>query len=336
MRKTLAAVATFAVSTTMLVGCGGDPSSDEASSAPAPETDQTSEESTSEGGDAFPVTVKHAQGELTIEEQPEKIVVMDLGVMDTLEAIGAKDAVKGVPMPDRLPDFLGGYSDVASVGSLFEPDMEEIAKIDPDLVIVAARSASLYQDLSKSYPTIDATISWKEPDYSERVPEQVRMIGEATGHADEAEQAAKDLEDKIAEYDGLASDKGSAIVVMTNGGEISLHGPQSRWAPIFDVLGFEPGFEEKADEGHKGQKVSFETVKEINPDYIFVVDRDAAIGEVDPGQTAEKVLDNDLVKATTAAQEDHIVYLTPDRWYLVMTGASNYGVLLDEIGDAVK
>lgn len=339
VRKTAAIFAAFAL---LITGC---------SSTDDPEVNGSSEPAQSGNADAsatggeskapsFPRTVDHASGTTTIESAPERIVVLDMAALDTIDALGAGEKVVGT-VTDSVPTWLSDdegidYSSVESIGGLKEPDMEAIAKLNPDLVIVGARSASFYEEFAKSFTTIDTTHSWENSNYSETVPDNITLVAEAVGYDDAGTKLSSDLEALIAQYKDAAADKGSALVVMTNGGEISLHGAKSRWAPIYNVFGFDEAYtKDEADEGHKGEKVSFETVKELNPDWMFVVDRDAAVGQAEAGDTAEQVLDNELVHETDAWKNDQVVYLSPERWYIVMTGASNFPTMLHEIANAI-
>ena len=52
------------------------------------------------------------------------------------------------------------------------------------------------------------------------------------------------------------------------------------------------------EKGNHGQPVTFEYIKKTNPDWLFVLDRSAAIGE--ESKAAKDVLDNPLVAETTA------------------------------------
>ena len=52
------------------------------------------------------------------------------------------------------------------------------------------------------------------------------------------------------------------------------------------------------EKGNHGQPVTFEYIKKTNPDWLFVLDRSAAIGE--EGKAAKDVLDNPLVAEMTA------------------------------------
>lgn len=327
------AAALAAASALTLTACSGGASDTTTATPSTPKTTASA--------DAFPRTVKHSSGETTITSKPASIVVLDMAALDTIDALGAGEFVTGTAVasvPTWLKDDKGiDYSKVANVGSLKEPDMEAIAKLKPDLVVVGNRSKSFYEEFSKNFTTIDMTHSWKTDDYSATVPQNVQMLAKAIGADKEGSAAAEAIRAKLTEYKGKGEGKGNALVVMTNAGELSLHNRGSRWAPIWDVFGFgEAHKRDKADEGHKGEKVSFETVKEINPDWMFVVDRDAAIGKSKPGETAQQVLDNELIGATTAAKKGQIVYLTPERWYIVMTGATNFPAMLDEIADAIK
>lgn len=338
-RKAFAALATL---TLLITGCSNDDGANSETGA-ASETSSTDEASSAGAEPAadFPRTVTHSSGETTIESKPSRIVVLDMAALDTIDALGAGENVVGTvakSVPTWLSDDDGiDYSTLTSVGSLKEPDMEAIAKLDPDLVVVGARSSGFYEEFSKMFPTINTTHSWDVENYSTTVPDSIRTVGQAVDYDAEADKLASDLEALLAEYKGMGKDKGAALVVMSNAGEISLHDARSRWAPIYDVFGFTEAYErDEADEGHKGEKVSFETVKEINPDWLFVLDRDAAVGKAEAGETAKQVLDNELIHGTTAWQKEQVVYLSPERWYIVMTGATNFPAMLTEIADAIK
>ena len=79
-----------------------------------------------------------------------------------------------------------------------------------------------------------------------------------------------------------------------------------------------------------GEPVSFEFLLENDPDHLWVVDRDAATGEAG-AQSAEAVLDNDIVAQTTAAENDQIVYLDPVAWYVVFGGIDTTQIMIDDV-----
>ncbi len=80
-----------------------------------------------------------------------------------------------------------------------------------------------------------------------------------------------------------------------------------------------------------GNEASFETVVSLDPDYIFVMDRDAAIG-TEGAQLAAEIMDNELVNSMRAAQDGNIVYLEhPAVWYTAEGGITALDYMLADL-----
>ncbi|GAA1058750.1 siderophore ABC transporter substrate-binding protein [Agromyces bracchium] len=274
---------------------------------------------------ATEITVEHAQGETVVPVNPETVIVFDIASLDTLDALGVE--VAGVPK-DNLPDYLDAYAseDVLNAGTLFEPDYEAVNAAAPDLIIVANRSAEALPELSKIAPTIDLSLDWT--DYLASFEQNVETLGEIFGAEDEAAEALAEIDDKIAEAQEATADAGAGLIVLTSGGEITAFGPGSRFGWLHDELGLTPVIEDVEAATH-GDPVSNEFILEANPDWLFVVDRDAAIGE--GGAAAEQILDNEVVAGTTAWSEDQVVYLDAQAWYVVMSGLTAVNTMVDEV-----
>ena len=76
---------------------------------------------------------------------------------------------------------------------------------------------------------------------------------------------------------------------------------------------------------------SFEFVVEKNPDYIFVMDRDAAI-QTDGAQLAQEIMENELVMGTDAYKNGNIVYLAhPAVWYTAEGGITALDIMLQDL-----
>ncbi|MFH5823062.1 siderophore ABC transporter substrate-binding protein [Georgenia sp. AZ-5] len=315
-RGTVATVGTTALALT-LAAC----SSSTASDSPA--------EAETEAGT---VTVEHAQGATEIPADPQRVVVFDMGTLDTLDALGLGEEVVGVPKAS-VPSFLGEYesADLADVGTLQEPDHEALARLDPDLVLVGFRSAAAYPELSKAFPTVDVTYEFTEG--LAGAERSAALVGEIFGKEAEVEELVAQLDAQVEEIRPAGEAAGTGMVLQTSGGEVTLNGAASRYGPIFTDLGVAEARTGVAAAQH-GEVVSFELIRDVNPDWIFAVDRDAAIGQPS-GQAAEQVLDNELVAATTAWQTGQVVYLDGERWYVVMHGLNNIQAMLDEIGGAL-
>ncbi len=123
-------------------------------------------------------------GSTSLEGTPERIVVFDLGVLQTLDTLGVEGVV-GVPEVANMPEDLSEYAsdDYTKVGSLKEPDYEQVNALEPDLIIVAARSAPAYGELSEIAPTIDMTVD--TTNFLNSAIERIETLGELFGKEDE-------------------------------------------------------------------------------------------------------------------------------------------------------
>ena len=277
------------------------------------------------GASAQDITVTHPQGETTISGVPEKVFTIDWAAFDNLNALGVE--VAGAP-GSNAPAYLSEYvsDDLFNVGSLFEPDFEGIAAEQPDLVIVAARSASTYPQISEIAPAVDMSVD--NMDLVAGVKGNLEQLGEIFGVEDRAAELIADLDAKIEEARAAADGKGTGLVLVTNAGSLGVYGPDSRVAWIYNELGIPSVMDDVDDGDHGGDGVSFEFLLETNPDWLFVVDRDAGVGNEG---AAAALLDNELMHQTTAWQNDQIIYLDPQAAYITMHGYTGLMLMLDQV-----
>jgi iron complex transport system substrate-binding protein len=276
---------------------------------------------------AEPLKITHAQGVTELAVPPKTVLTFDLSALDTLAALGVD--VAGVPEAN-LPKSLSQFKDKPTIGSLFEPDYEAVSALQPDLVIVAGRAAPKYAELAAIAPTIDLTTDPKS--FMKSAVGNVRKLGEIFGKQVEAEAALARLESSTSALRTEALSSGKAMLVLTTGGKMSTYGRGSRFGVLFTDYGFQPADDQIAA-GNHGQPVSFEYILEKNPDWLFVIDRDGAIGE--QGASASKLLDNEIVRQTAAWQKGHVVYLDAASWYLVGAGMTSLQSSVDQITAAL-
>lgn len=80
-----------------------------------------------------------------------------------------------------------------------------------------------------------------------------------------------------------------------------------------------------------GNEASFELIVSLNPDYIFVMDRDAAIG-TEGAQLAKDIMENELVMGTDAYNNGNLVYLeNPAVWYTAEGGITALDTMLSDL-----
>lgn len=264
---------------------------------------------------------------------PETIVVFDIAALDTIGALGGE--VAGAPL-ENVPDYLQDHlaADAFNAGTLFEADLLEIEAQQPDLIIIGGRSTALYDELSQIAPTVDLSLTGSYLDTLER---NTTFLGEVLGAEAEAEAAIDELTAGIDEARAVATEAGTGLGIMVSGGSLSALAPagdgadarSARGGLIYDLFGVEPAVDDIASATH-GEPISFEFLVEYDPDYLWVVDRDAAIG-TEGAEAAAAVLDNDIVAQTTAFAEDHIVYLDSTAWYVVFGGIDTTQRMIDDV-----
>lgn len=256
------------------------------------------------------VQVQDNTGQVSLPAKPKTVLVYDYGALDIIQSIGGE--VAGNPH-QALPPALQHYADTAKyadIGTLFEPDYEKIKALKPDLIIAGNRSLPKVQELKKFAPVLDVTID--NQNQMAHVYRNIRAISAIYGVPEKGEQEIQAIEAGIADVKAKAANQGGALLIMTNGGKLSAYGPGSRFDTLYSVFGVQ-SIQDKIEVSKHGQAVSFEYLLKTNPDYLLVLDRDAAIGK--EGQAAQKLLDNKLVHATKAWRNQHVVYLNSANWY---------------------
>ena len=277
-------------------------------------------------GFAQTVTVPVWDGDATVEVSPQTVVAFELAAIDTLDALGVE--IAGVPAfgpPAFLADAMNG---IETMGSLFEPDFEKLAILGPDLIIAGGRSQGKIDDLSELAQTLDMTISGTDLVETSKV--RTAAYGEIFGKQDEAAALIAALDNTLAEAQNAVAGKGSALIIMTNGGKMSAYGDDSRFGWLHTATGLPEAIADISAENH-GESISFEFIADVNPDWILVVDRLSAIGR--EGEAAAVTLDNPLIAGTTAGQNDQIIYLDSAPLYLAAGGANAIQILLNQLID---
>lgn len=258
------------------------------------------------------VQIKHASGTTAVPVNPKKVIVLDAASLDNLAALDV--AVAGVPTITMsggpLPRHLARYNMVPRVGTMFEPDYEKIHGAKPDLIIVAGRSQSKYAQLARIAPTIDLTIDATR--LVDNTKDNLKLLAGLFGKQARAGELTARLDTSITALKQQSAKAGNGLIVLTTGGKMSAYGPGSRFGVLHDVFGIKPAVTTLQTSNH-GQAISFEFIQKTNPDWLFVIDRDAAIGR--EGAAAAKFLDNELVGQTTAWKKKQVVYLDGLNWY---------------------
>ncbi len=274
--------------------------------------------------------------DVTLDKMPERIVALDYGFLDTLDAMGVEGIV-GVAagggkgnMPENLKEKYVN-DDVADVGTLKQIDFEAVAAADPDVIFISGRQTPFYEELKEITPNV-VFIGSDNENYIEAVYETVDLAAKIFGKEDKAEELKANLQEKVDAVKEKAAGYDNALVAMYNDKKISGfdNGADSRFAYVYNDFGFKPATTDIEASSH-GSDFSYESVLSVDPEVLLVIDRTASDVE-----TIKADIENDIIKQTRAYKEGKIVYLDGVNWYFSSNGVTTEAEKLDEILNELK
>lgn len=314
-KKLIGFISVLAVITLVLGACGGNDAKKDAKETKMSEV-------------AKDTTVKVTDGEgkeVEVPKNPKKVVVFDMGSLDTINQLGVGEAVIGAPLK-TLPKYLDTFKSVESAGGIKEPDMEKINAMQPELIIISGRQQDAQKDLEKIAPTlylgVDSAKTWKS------TKQNIETLGTIFDKEKVAKEKITKLETDIKDLKEKAeASKKKGLVTLVNEGSLSAYGKGSRFGIVHDTFGVAMA-DDKIEASTHGQEISYEYVLEKNPDVLFVIDRTKAIGGDD---SKNNVADNVLVKQTNAGKNGKVITLTPDVWYLSGGGIESTELMIKDV-----
>ena len=252
----------------------------------------------------FPVTIAAANGSVTIKAQPVAIISLSPTATETLYAIGAGSQVKAV---DDQSNFPAESASKKSKLSGFEPNVEAIAAMKPDLVVISDDSKGLSTALGKLGI---ATLLGAPAKTIDDVYTQIEQLGAATGHVGDAAALVGQMQTDLSTT--LASVvKTTAPVTFFH--EVDKTGYTATSATfigaIYKMLGLTNIADSVGDTTGYPQ-MSTEAIVTANPQIVFL--SDALYGE-----SAATVAARPGWSAVDAVKNNHIVALDSDvasRW----------------------
>lgn len=349
MKKKIMTLALSAVMAVSLAACGAGGNSDSSSSGSTSASGSSavsdvssasaaSDASTASSGEEKPetITVKSLNAnreevDLEVPYDPERIAILDMACLDIIDSLGVGDRVVGSAGTslDYLQDYVTDQN-IENLGTIKEADMEAVMACEPDVIFIGGRLSSSYDALSEIAPVVYLSTD-TEIGVVESVRKNASTIAAIFGLEDQVDELMADFDERIETLAAFAEGK-TAIIGMCTSGSFNVLGNDGRCSMIGREIGFENvGVDANADTSTHGNEASFEYVVEKNPDYIFVMDRDAAIG-TDGAQLAQDIMENELVQGTDAYKNGQLVYLEhPAVWYTAEGGVQALDLMLQDL-----
>ena len=290
---------------------------------------------------ASTITVEDNYGAVEIAVPVDKVVALDNRSFQILDQWGVDLVAAPIGLiPDTIPNYKNN-TNIVDLGSHREPDLEALTAAAPNLIINGQRFSQHYEDIKKlnpNTPMVDFEPR-EDKNLDEELKRQVTALGEIFGKQEEAKKINDDFDAALNRAKKAYNGSDKVMAVNVSSGEIGYIGPGvgRTFGPVFDMLELTPALEVKdSSSNHEGDDISVEAIAQSNPDWIFVLDRDAAVAE--KGETVvpakEIISDSAPLKNTKALKEDHVVYAPADTY--TNESIITYTVILNEIADAFE
>ncbi|MEB2287098.1 MAG: ABC transporter substrate-binding protein [Anaerolineae bacterium] len=242
--------------------------------------------------------VDFARRQITLEAPPQRVVGMSASISEMLFAIGVSPVgvTSGMDYPPEaaaLPDIGTGY----------QPNLEALAALEPDLII---GNAQLNMNILDKLEAIAPTIMIMTMTASD-VPQNVRLLGQATWHDTEAEYLARAYDGYLALADKIgASHEGPSIVFIVGTLDVPNYGKSATYfGDMAKRLGAVNIADSEADAGpFPGYaQLSIEAIVDADPDFVFTVTRGS------PTPMPETMASDPLWSSLSAFQNARVIEL---------------------------
>jgi len=246
---------------------------------------------------AFPVEVTDSAGNaVKLELPPQHIVSLSAGHTEILYAIGAGDQVTAV---DNTSDCPSAANELPKVDA-FVPSVEQIAGLEPDLVVIFFDPGDLQSSLQGlGIPVLNLAT----PESVQGVYDQTALLGEATGHPEDAVDVVAEMKEAVQEVQSRLAGVTEAPTVFH---EIDSHyfsaGSGTFIGDLYGML----GAANIADAtGQPYPQMSAEAIIQADPDVIVLADEDA-------GESPETVKARPGWGSVSAVKNDRIYVIDTD------------------------
>jgi iron complex transport system substrate-binding protein len=266
--------------------------------------------------------VEHAMGQTEVPQDPERVVVLDTGELDSamtlgVKPVGAVEAIEG----EGFPSYLEGTEEIENVGTIEQPNLERIAALEPDLILSSKlRHEQIYDQLSQIAPAVfteTTGVTWKE---------NFELHAKALGRTQEAKKVEGEYRQRIEEFQEVMGDKlgkTEVSVVRFLPGETRIYQKESFIGTVLEDAGL-PRPPSQDVEEFAILTASAEFIPKMGGDVIFVT-----VYGPEEETTKQKITSDPLWQQLEAVQEGRVYQVSDDLWMLGIGYTAAHGVIDD-------
>ncbi|MBQ2803989.1 MAG: ABC transporter substrate-binding protein [Lachnospiraceae bacterium] len=351
MKKLTAILLAGIMMTFGLVGCGSTESSTVSTEASVAATQTTTiEEETVAAADTVkPETIviqslnaEKELVELEVPYNPQRIAVLDMAALDIIDSLGLGDRVVGSAkvsieyLTDYNPENSNGA--ILNLGSVKTADMEQVAISEPDVIFIGGRLSASYDALSEIAPVVYLAVDY-EKGVVQSTADNAKTIASMFGKETEIDAMMEGFQARVDALKTVVEGR-NVLLGMYNNNAMSILGTDSQLSIIGNEMGginLGDTVGEVVKPAH-GDDASWETIINLNPEYLFVLDRSSAVSSEDGVLGAQEVIENDLMKELDVYKNGNIVYFMKHAnvWYTSTGGIQALDTMLTDLEEALR
>jgi ABC-type Fe3+-citrate transport system substrate-binding protein len=214
------------------------------------------------------ITVQDAVGTVELPKKPERIVAMEFGFTDILVSLGVQPVgVADDSSPDLLMDSVKALlKTYTSVGSRYEPNIELISSLKPDLIIVDInKHKAAIPQLKGIAPVL--VLDDFQADYNQML-KNVGIIAQAVGKVEEGKKRLAEHHTKVeAMKKKLAAANISVLPAVVNPKGFFAHSDHAYSGSFLAML----GYNDPVKNATAYPQITLEQLVEANPKVLFLM-----------------------------------------------------------------
>lgn len=251
--------------------------------------------------------VQHISGKTCIPRNPQRVVTLWMGTFRSTLALGIKPITTAwyayEPFPEHLQDKADGVENIG-----FEPNLEKILLLKPDLILSTTRFQNIYKQLSDIAPTVVLNNPSPPPPWQTHLEDVAQILDkeqESKWLINDYWQRIEQLKQALDRR--LQMQVSVATVDRTYG--IYIYGIKHPTGAVLNDIGLQRPPSQRGDFFTK-DRISQEHLSDIDGDVLFLSYR----GE--GGKEAlEKLQQNPLWQKLKVVQQNQVYLVDSDHWY---------------------
>jgi len=132
---------------------------------------------------------------VVIDQMPQRLVSFGPSITEILFALGLEEKIVGV---SNYCDYPEAAKLKTKVGDAFNPSLEKIVELEPDLVLTVKQ-----EQLNSELENLGVTFMVLDPKDIDGILGDIELVGEITGTEKEAKKLTKDMQDSISQVADL-------------------------------------------------------------------------------------------------------------------------------------